>query len=206
MWSVRISDRSLLLGGLLGILGSSFLRCSSLWSRGFLWSSSFRGGLGVSLLNSLGISFLSRRSLGGLLGRGSGLLLFNGLGCWLLVFLGSFFVALLGGDLFFLEIVREELLVLGFVFLGGLEPVELGLLCDSLPSESLLGDQALDLGGRVEGLVTLLYFSAHNVLSHVVLLSQTEEFSQVRHSLRAESSGLLLVGNSRDILLSLLKD
>ena len=174
---VRISDSSLL--STLALLGGS-------------------GGLG---------SFLH----GGSLGRGSlgggGLLLLNGLG-GLLLLLGllGFLVGGLGSGLLLLQVVGEELLVLGSVLLGGLEPVELDLLGLLLSPESLLGDQSLDLGGLVEGLVSLLDLPPHNVLPHIVLLSQAEELSNVRHSLGSESVGLLGVGDSGDVGLSLLED
>lgn len=105
-----------------------------------------------------------------------------------------------------LDVLGEDLVVLGLEFLGLLEAVDLCALDDLLSSESLLGDESLDLGGLVEGLVALLDFSSHNVLSHVVGLSESEHLSDVAGSLGSESAGLGVGGHSVDFGLTLLDD
>jgi hypothetical protein len=109
-------------------------------------------------------------------------------------------------SLSFLDVLGENLIVLGLLLLGLLEFVELLLLDESLSSESLLGHESLDLGGFVESLVTLLNFSSHDVLSNIVLLSEVEDFSNVVGSLGAESSWLVTISNTFDLLVTLLDD
>jgi hypothetical protein len=82
----------------------------------------------------------------------------------------------------------------------------LGLLDDVLSPESLLSDQPLDLGGPVEGLVALLDLALDNVLPDVVLFAEGKGLSDVVSSLRSESLGYVDVGESFDLLLSLLLD
>ncbi len=112
----------------------------------------------------------------------------------------------MGGSLSFLDVLGEDLVVLGFEFLGLLEVVDLGLLDEVLSPESLLSDESLDLGGLVEGLVTLLDFSSNNVLSNVVALSEGEDLSDVAGSLGAESAGLVVGGHAIDVGIALLDD
>jgi hypothetical protein len=64
----------------------------------------------------------------------------------------------------------------------------------------------LDLGRLVEGLITLLDFTSNNVLSNVVLLSESEDLSDCAGSLGSKSSWLNIVGNTFDVLLTLLGD
>ena len=106
----------------------------------------------------------------------------------------------------FLDVLGEDLIVVGSDFLGLLEALNLGLLGKSLSSESLLGDESLDLGALVESLVTLLDLAANNVLSHIVLLSECEDLADVAGSLGAESAGLVVSGNSLDVSITLLSD
>ena len=106
----------------------------------------------------------------------------------------------------FLDVLGENLLVLSSELLGLLVAVELFSLEEGLSSESLLGDESLDVGGLVESLVTLLDLTAHNVLSHVVLLTEGEDLSDVASSLGAESAGLVVRGDTFDLSISLLDD
>lgn len=106
----------------------------------------------------------------------------------------------------FLDVLGENLLVLSSELLGLLVAVELFSLEEGLSSESLLGDESLDVGGLVESLVTLLDLTAHNVLSHVVLLTEGEDLSDVASSLGAESAGLVVSGDTFDLSISLLDD
>ena len=108
--------------------------------------------------------------------------------------------------LLLLDVLGEDLIVLGLEFLGLLESLDLGDLEELLSSESLLGDESLDLSGLVEGLVALLDFSSHNVLSHVVGLSESEHLSDVAGSLGTTSAGLGVGGNAIDFSLTLLDD
>ena len=96
--------------------------------------------------------------------------------------------------------------------------VLLQLLLKSLSSEPLLGDESLDLtslGGLLLDLplfVTLLLLdrsldlSPDNVLSHIVLLSESESSSDAADSLWSESSWSLRVGESSTLSLALLKN
>jgi len=103
-----------------------------------------------------------------------------------------------------LDVLGKDLVVLGSELLRLLEPVNLSSLEKSLSSESLLGDESLDLRRLVESLVTLLDLSPNNVLSHVVGLSKSEDLSDVASSLGAKSSGLVVGGNSVDLSIALL--
>lgn len=105
-----------------------------------------------------------------------------------------------------LDVLGEDLVVLGLVVLGLLVSGELGSLVNDLSSDSLFSNESLDLGGFVESLVTLLDFSSDYVLSHIVLLSQDEGLSDGRGSLGAESSGLVAIGNTFDFSITLLND
>lgn len=163
----------------------------------------------ISLLSSGllgGSGSLSRGGLDGLLsgssllGRGSGdgglLLGDNGLGS----------VLLLVGSLLLLEVLGEELLVSDVSLLGGLPGVNLALLEESLSSDSLLGDESLDLGGLVESLVTLLDLSADDELGNIVDLSQSIGLSDLTGSLGAESSRLIRVSETSNFAGTLLED
>jgi len=105
-----------------------------------------------------------------------------------------------------LDVLWEDLVVLGSLLLGSLESVDLLSLDELLSSESLLGDESLDLWWLVESLVSLLDFSSDNVLSNIVLLSEGEDLSNVVGSLGAESSWLVTVSNTFDLLIALLDD
>ncbi len=105
-----------------------------------------------------------------------------------------------------LDVLREDFVILSSEFLGLLEAVNLSSLEECLSSNSLLGDESLDLGGFVESLVTLLDLSSNNVLSHVVGLSESEDLSDVGGSLGSESSGLGVGGHTVDLSLALLDD
>ena len=123
-----------------------------------------------------------------------------GLGCF----------CLLGGCLLGLHELGDYLLVLLPCLSLGLEGPQLVPLEDLLPSESLLGDESLDLGGLVEGLVSLLDFSLDHVLPHVVYSSsllvvpESEDFSDGLGPLGSESSWSLSVGQTLNFVLTLL--
>lgn len=112
----------------------------------------------------------------------------------------------LGSNLPFLDVLGEDLVVIGSELLGLLEALNLGLLSELLSSESLLGDESLDLGALVEGLVLLLDFAADNVLSHVVVLAESEHLADVAGSLGTESAGLVVSGHTFNISITLLDD
>ena len=122
----------------------------------------------------------------------------------------SSLIGLLGGSsagsLLLLDVLGEELLVLGSILLGGLEAVELNALSDLLAAEALLGDQALDLGGLVVGLVTTLDLATGNVFAHVVGLAEAEHGSDVSSPLLEEARTDILVGAAGDLLVTLLHD
>ena len=106
----------------------------------------------------------------------------------------------------FLDILRKNFVILCSCFLLLLESVLLFFLVGSLSPESLFSDESLDLGGFIEGLVTLLDFSPHDVLSHIILLPQGEHLSDVISSLGSKSSGLITISDSLDLCFSLLGD
>lgn len=135
---------------------------------------------------------LSRVSL--LRGSGSG-----GGGLRLLV------LSLVGG-LLLLEVLGEELLI-GLVGLaGGLPRGELALLVVGLSAEALVGNDALDLGGLVEGLVALLDLAADNVLGDIVLLAESESLSDLASPLGTESARLLVVSEASNLAGTLLEN
>ena len=111
-----------------------------------------------------------------------------------------------GSGLPFLDVLGEDLVVIGSELLGLLEALNLGLLSELLSSESLLGYESLDLGALVEGLVALLDFAADNVLSHVVVLAESKHLADVAGSLGTESAGLVVGGHTFNISITLLDD
>lgn len=107
------------------------------------------------------------------------------------------------GSLLLLEVLGEELLVSNVGLLSSLPLVDLDSLVDDLSSDSLLGDESLDLWCLVEGLVSSLDLSSDNVLGDIVLLSKSESSSDVVSSLWSESSWSLVVSESFDFTLAL---
>ena len=82
-------------------------------------------------------------------------------------------------------------------FFASLPSVFLDLLVDGLSSDSFLGNESLDLGGFVEGLVSKFDFSSHDVLSDIVLLlSEGEGADDVVGSLGSKSSRSGAVGEA----------
>jgi hypothetical protein len=72
-------------------------------------------------------------------------------------------------------------------------------------SKTGLGDQALDLGALVEGLVLSLDFTTNNVLANIILLLvEGECLNDVVSSLGTESVGAGNVGHTIDVFLTLL--
>jgi len=149
--------------------------------------------------------------LGGLLGWGSwgwSWSLDWGLGDWLgflLLLEGEVELGLLG-SLLLLEVLGEELLISDAGLFAGLPSVLLDLLVEGLSSDSLLGDESLDLWGLEEGLVASLDFSSDNVLGHIVLLSEGESLSDGVGSLWSKSSWSLDISEAGNLTVSLLED
>ena len=106
----------------------------------------------------------------------------------------------------FLDILGEDFFVLDLSVLFLLVSILLLFLVDSLSPESLLSDESLYFGGLVEGLVALLDFSPDDILSHVILLPQSEHLSDVVGSLGSKSSWLVTIGNTLNLTFSLLCD
>lgn len=96
----------------------------------------------------------------------------------------------------------HSLLVLGSGLLHGDGLSDLGVADAALALESERGDQSLDLGG----LLGLAGVSSDDELSHVVSLGQVEQLSDLVGSLRTQSSGLDLVGQTGDLLSPLLNN
>lgn len=111
-----------------------------------------------------------------------------------------------GLSLLLFDHLRKELVILRSLFLLELECLFLSLFKESLPSQSLFGDESLDLRRLVKGLVLLFDLSSHDILPDIVLLSQSKDLSDVVGSLGSESSWLVTIGDSLDLLLSLLHD
>lgn len=110
------------------------------------------------------------------------------------------------GSLLLLEVLGEELLV-GLVGLAGSLPRgELALLVVGLSAEALVGDDALDLGGLVEGLVALLDLAADNVLGDIVLLAESESLSDLASPLGTESARLLVISEASNLTGALLEN
>lgn len=108
--------------------------------------------------------------------------------------------------LLLLNILGEELFVLLQGFFGVVE-TGLELLLDvALAAESLLGDETLDLGGLVEGLVTSLDLSSDDISADIVLLVKSESGDDVVSSLGSSHVRLVDVGKAIDFLLALLDD
>ena len=84
------------------------------------------------------------------------------------------------GSLLLLDILGDELLVLGGLLLGCLEALKLLSLDELLAAEAFLSDEALDLGGLVVSLVATLDLALGNVLANVVLLWETIRFPMWR--------------------------
>lgn len=109
-----------------------------------------------------------------------------------------------------------HLLVAGSGSDSALPSADLVLLVDALPSQSLFGDESLDLGGLLPegGLGVLLALEGspdHVLLDECggvgsVTLGDVVELADVGGSLGAESAGLDFVSESRDLLLALLGD
>ena len=123
-------------------------------------------------------------------------------------FLGSLVLGLTG-SLLLLDVLRDELLVLGGGLLGELESLLLLALDELLSAEALLGDETLDLGGLVVDLVgvTTLDLTASNVLGDDVLLwVESEDGGNLVLSLLEETGTDVLVSASLDLLVTLLHD
>ena len=117
-----------------------------------------------------------------------------------LLLLGSLLLGIL-----LLNELEEEGLVPLLGVLGGGVAGDLCLLDDTLATEALLSDEALDLWRLVESLVLALDLAANNILANVVLLSVESEGSHnVVGSLDTESAGSFNIGDTLDLLSTLL--
>ena len=119
---------------------------------------------------------------------------------WLSGFLGSFLL---------LEVLGEEFLVRDVGLFVGFPGVDSGVLGDDLSSNSLLGDESLDVGGFVENFTIRssgLSWSSDNVLSNIIGLSENESFSNVSGSLWSKSSWSLGIGEAFNFSISLDED
>merc|ERR1719473_2122547 len=102
-----------------------------------------------------------------------------------------------------LLLLRSLRLLLGDLLsargLDALQRLRLGL---ALALQALLRDQALHL----RRLLLLARLAADNVRADVVLLLQVEGLADVRRALRPEAARLVVVRETRDVLLALLHD
>lgn len=107
--------------------------------------------------------------------------------------------------LLLLSVLGEELLVLLNILAGGLVAVDVIGLDGVLAAETGLGDETLDLGGLVVGLVLALDLTGNNVLADVVLfLVKVEGLDDVVATLGSELVGTVDVGDTGDLGVSLL--
>jgi hypothetical protein len=160
------------------------------------------GGLGFDWGSSFGWSSFSWGSFSGLGGfswSGFDWGSFDWLNWgWFSGFLGSFLL---------LKIFGEELLVGDVSFFVGFPGINSGSLGENLSSNSLFGDESLDVSGFVESLTVFLsYLSSNNVFSDIVGLSENESFSNVSSSLWSESSWSFGIGESFNFTISLLEN
>jgi hypothetical protein len=110
--------------------------------------------------------------------------------CW------SWLSGFLGGFLF-LKIFREEFLISDVSLFVGFPGVNSVSSVENLSSNSLLGDESLNIWGFVESLSILLSnLSSDNVLSDIIGLSKDKSFSNVSGSLWSKSSWSLGIGKS----------
>ena len=109
------------------------------------------------------------------------------------------------GSLLLLDELGEDLLVL-LVGSLGVSPAGLGvLLNDVLAAKASLRDHALDLGALVDGLVTSLDLTLDNVTRDIILLSvKSEGLDDVTTALGTETVGAVNIGDTVDVLLTLL--
>jgi len=153
---------------------NSFLTLSN-----FLWLNFWLSLFGCLLLSSCLLSFGELNSISNLLlGSSSGglyLSTFYFAFLWLLVMMVKSFS--------FLDELGKNLIVFSLVFFSLSESLLLQVLFDLLSSDSLFSDQSLDLWWLVEGLVTLFDFSSDDVLSYIILLSESKYLSDIVGSL-----------------------
>lgn len=189
----------LLLGGSLGLLLSGSLL---LGGGGSLLLS--RGSLGLSG-GTLSGSSSGLDSLAGLSGDGGGLLTSSGSSGSVSLVKRSSLSFLLVLDFFLvlssllLSEFFEDLLVVSGGLLGSLPSSLLVGLIDSLSSESSVSDQSLDLGSLIsDGLAFLFDLSSDDESSDIIILGQSEKFSDSGGSLGSESLGKLGVSETSD--------
>lgn len=117
---------------------------------------------------------------------------------------GNFFLVFSG---LLLSVFFEDLLVVSLGLSGSFPSGLLVGLVDSLSSESVVSDQSLDLGGlSSDGLAILFDLSSDDESSDIIILSQSEELSDLGGSLGSESLGDLVVSQTFNIGFTLLGD
>ena len=73
---------------------------------------------------------------------------------------------------------------------------------ENLSSDSFFSNKSLNLSGFVESLISFFKFSSDNVLSYIILFSQSESLSDVIGSFWSESSWSLSISKSSKFLWS----
>jgi hypothetical protein len=107
----------------------------------------------------------------------------------------------------FLDALGEKFLVASFSFLGGFSTSTLESLLSSLALKSDRGDKTLDLGSLGVGLllgVLGLNLTTDNELANIISLVQVEELADVVGTLRSETLRNGSIGQSGNVLLTLL--
>jgi hypothetical protein len=107
----------------------------------------------------------------------------------------------------FLNALGEKFLVASFGFLGGFSASTLESLLSSLALKSDGGDKTLNLGGLGVGLllgVLGLNLTTNDELANIISLLQVEELTDVVSTLRSETLGDSSIGQSGNVLFTLL--
>jgi len=191
----RLGGSLLISGGSLGLSGGGGLDRGSL---------SLTSGTSLDWGSSLGVyfTFTSSNSLSDGGGSRGALVILLGMSSILLV-LDFFFVL----SSLLLSVLFEDLVVISNSLLGCLPSSLLAGSVNSLSSESGISDQSLDSGSLIsDGLAFLFNLSSDNESSDVIILGQSEKFSDLGGSLGSESLGELGISESSDGLFTNLSD
>jgi len=105
--------------------------------------------------------------------------------------------------LLLMTVLLETHLVFFPLFDVSLDLLQDRVLLPSFSLDRLVGNQPLDLG-RLGLLLLTLNDSAHHILPHIILLIQVEQLADVCLTLGPQSPRLHLIGEPRDVIVTLL--